>query len=231
MTGMGVVLACLAVKSIGLDYNADAYGMPSSKECETVIQNALPKQKNMGAISLSEEDKEAITRVSFAEAGNQGASGLAGVVYTILNRQKSGAFGNSITEIVNSPKQFEPVEKVGGWINLPPATAEQRAAIDTIINLAADGRLPDLTNGALFFQNPKVVADRAISGEVSEKLVNFGGKQPSAVIKDHSFYTASIAPKVIKGSREKSNDDILSDEKAAAATDVILAIHEGKNVE
>lgn len=37
-------------------------------------------------LKLSESDREAITRVSYAEAATQGEAGLAGVVYTILNR-------------------------------------------------------------------------------------------------------------------------------------------------
>ena len=45
-----------------------------------------------------------------------------------------------------------------------------------------------MTNGARFFQNPQIVADRARRGEVSEGLVNFGGTGPSAVIGAHSFY-------------------------------------------
>ena len=79
--------------------------------------------------------------------------------------------------------------RVGGdWRRLPASTVAQRARTETILNLALEGRLPDLTNGARFFQNPQIVADRATRGEVSEGLVNFGGTGPSAVIGAHSFY-------------------------------------------
>ncbi len=60
--------------------------------------------------------------------------------------------------------------------------------IITIINLALEGRLPDLTNGARYFQNPRIVADRAGAGQVPASLVNFGGAPPSAIIGAHSFY-------------------------------------------
>jgi hypothetical protein len=76
----------------------------------------------------------------------------------------------------------------GDWRRLPVSTVVQRARVETILNLALEGRLPDLTNGARFFQNPQIVADRASRGEVSEGLVNFGGTGPSAVIGAHSFY-------------------------------------------
>ena len=135
------------------------------------------------------EAREAITRVAFAEAGNQGDSGLAAVVYTILNRVQDGRWGATVEAVVNARGQFEPVMRVGGdWRRLPASTVAQRARIETILNLALEGRLPDLTNGARFFQNPQIVADRATRGEVSEGLVNFGGTGPSAVIGAHSFY-------------------------------------------
>jgi N-acetylmuramoyl-L-alanine amidase len=133
--------------------------------------------------------REAITRVAFAEAGNQGDSGLAAVVYTILNRVQDVRWGSTVEAVVNARGQFEPVMRVGGdWRRLPASTVAQRARIETILNLALEGRLPDLTNGARYFQNPQIVADRATRGEVSEGLVNFGGTGPSAVIGAHSFY-------------------------------------------
>jgi hypothetical protein len=64
----------------------------------------------------------------------------------------------------------------------------EQAHIDTILNLALDGRLPDPTNGARYFQNPTIVASRATAGTVSPGVVNFGGRTPVAVIKDHAFY-------------------------------------------
>jgi len=133
--------------------------------------------------------REAITRVAFAEAGNQGDSGLAAVVYTILNRVQDGRWGATVEAVVNARGQFEPVMRVGGdWRRLPGSTVAQRARIETILNLAVEGRLPDPTNGARYFQNPQIVAERATRGEVSEGLVNFGGTGPSAVIGAHSFY-------------------------------------------
>jgi N-acetylmuramoyl-L-alanine amidase len=138
------------------------------------------------------EAREAIARVAYAEAGNQGDSGLAGVVYTILNRVGQGRWGASILAVVDAPHQFEPVMQAGGdWRGLRPVTASQQARIDTMLNLALDGRLPDPTGGALYFQNPKTVAARAAAGTVPRRLVNFGGLSPTAVIGDHAFYQAS----------------------------------------
>jgi hypothetical protein len=133
--------------------------------------------------------REGIARVAYAEAGNQGDSGLAAVVYAILNRLADGRWGFSVDAVLNGRGQFEPVMRVGGdWRALPGVSAAQQARIDTILNLALDGRLPDLTNGARYFQNPGIVAQRARDGTVSPRLVNFGGAAPSAVIGAHSFY-------------------------------------------
>jgi hypothetical protein len=136
--------------------------------------------------------RDGIARVAFAEAGNQGDSGLAGVIYTILNRLQDGRWGSTVDAVLNARSQFEPVMRAGGdWRGLAPVSGAAQARVDTILNLAIDGRLPDLTHGARFFQNPAIVAGRARAGQVSPGLVNFGGATPSAVIGAHSFYAST----------------------------------------
>jgi len=148
-------------------------------------------------VTLSDADREAIGRVAFAEAGNQAEEGLAGVICTILNRLHSGAFGANVTGVLDSPGQFEPVTDVGGqWSNLPALSPGQAVEFNTILDLILQGRLPDPTNGALYFQNPATVAQRAAAGEVSAALVNFGGQTPSAIIRDHSFYIGTPRPRL-----------------------------------
>ena len=172
---------------------------PAQSECQAA---ASEYQASLQSVKLSNEDRDAIARVAFAEAANQGDSGLAGVTYTIINRLISGQWGGSVTAVVNAPRQFEPVHRAGGWRQLPALSPTQRTRVDTIINLALDGRLPDLTNGALLFQNPDVVADREAAGTVSKGLTHFGGSTPSAVIRDHTFY-ASINNAVGAGKAER----------------------------
>ncbi len=137
---------------------------------------------------LSYEDRDALGRVSYAEAGNQGEEGIAAVIFTILNRVNSGHFGSTIQGVIDAPNQFEPATRVGGWRYLPPLDPWQTVQFDTILNLILAGRLPDLTNGALFFQNAEIVAARAARGRVSSYLVDFGGTPPVAEIGDHRFY-------------------------------------------
>lgn len=135
--------------------------------------------------------REAIARVAYAEAAGQGDAGLAGVVFTILNRLSSGEWGTSVEAVVNARSQFEPVMRAGGdWRALRAVTAAERAKIETILNLALEGRLPDPTGGARYFQNPAIVAARARAGTVGPGLVHFGGATPSALIGDHAFYVS-----------------------------------------
>ena len=137
---------------------------------------------------LSFEDREAIGRVTYAEAGNQGAEGIAAVIFTILNRVNSGQFGSSVQRVIDAPNQFEPATRAGGWRYLPPLDPWQSVQFETILNLILAGWLPDLTNGALFFQNARIVAARAARGAGSSYLVDFGGTPPIAEIRDHRFY-------------------------------------------
>jgi N-acetylmuramoyl-L-alanine amidase len=198
--------------------------LPNGVTCPpAVVAPARPPVVAVDAIAdrlASESAREGIARVSFAEAGNQGDSGLAAVVYTILNRLADGRWGASVDAVLNARDQFEPVMRAGGdWRALSPVSPAQQARIDTIINLALDGRLPDLTNGARYFQNPSMVAARVRSGEDSPGLVNFGGETPSAVIGAHSFYTDA------RGSRPRS---AIAAAMRSAAPDTAIFVGENR---
>lgn len=156
------------------------------------VELALAARLNqLRAIVGTAHARDAMARTVIAEAGDQGDSGMAGVAFTILNRLADGRWGGTVEAVVDAPGQFEPVTRAGGsWRSLPPVSAAQEARVNTIVNLALDGRLPDLTGGASYFQNPQIVAARARVGTVSSSLVNFRGAMPSAVIGAHVFYAA-----------------------------------------
>ncbi len=168
--------------------------LPPGVTCPPVALAAALPNDTPAAVDLSvplaaSGVRDGLARVAYAEAGNQGDSGLAAVIYAILNRLADGRWGTSVDAVLNARGQFEPVMTAGGdWRRLPPVSAAQQAHVDAILNLILDGRLPDLTHGARYFQNPKIVASRARAGTVSSQLVNFGGLAPSAVIGAHSFY-------------------------------------------
>ena len=111
------------------------------------------------------------------------------MVHAVLNRVAAGRFGAGVQGVLDAPGQFEPVMRAGGsWRKLPPLTEAQRLVFGTVLELIAQGRLPDLTAGSTYFQNPAIVAQRAAQGQVSPNLVDFGGQAPAAVVRDHSFY-------------------------------------------
>lgn len=157
--------------------------------------------------ALSFEDREAIGRVAYAEAGNQGEEGIAAVIFTILNRVFSGQFQDSVQGVVDAPNQFEPATRAGGWRYLPPLDLTQSIQFETILNLILAGRLPDPTQGALFFQNTRIVAARAAAGVVSPNLVDFGGTPPVAEIRDHRFYDARAAANLSSSHRRTRAED------------------------
>lgn len=161
-------------------------------------------------LKISPADRQVIARVAYAEASNQGDTGLAGVIYTIINRKISGLFGQTISDIANARNQFESVTKAGGWDSLPTPTPDQFARIDTILNLVLDGRIPDVTNGGLYFQNPAIVADRERAGTVSPGLTHFGGSDASAVIRDHTFY-AEVRGAGAKQTAEVTEESLTDD--------------------
>ena len=72
--------------------------------------------------------RDGIARVAFAEAGNQGDSGLAGVIYTILNRLQDGRWGSTVDGVLNARSQFEPVMRA---VNRRPSLTPYRRAILT----------------------------------------------------------------------------------------------------
>ncbi len=159
--------------------------------------------------ALSAEDRDALGRVAYAEAGSQGEEGLAAVAHAVLNRVASGRFGAGVQGVLDAPGQFEPVVRAGGtWRYLSPLTELQRLVFGTILDLILQGRLPDLTGGSTYFQNPVIVAQRAAAGLVSPGLVNFGGQVPAAVVRDHSFYRAagSLGPAPEPRRREPEAD-------------------------
>lgn len=183
---LAVIATCSALTfGAGIPVQSYPYTEGQCREAKQTYQSRVTQLK------ITAQDRLALGRVTLAEAANQGEAGWSGVIYTVFNRLISAGFGDSIQAIINQPGQFEPVSKVGGdWRNLPALTEVDQAKIDTIVNLVLQGRLPDLTNGGIFFQNQKIVASRERNGQVSKGLTGFYGAPEVAQIKDHTFYAA-----------------------------------------
>lgn len=171
-------LTIAAICTLVLKNEAATTAVPPGTNCAQIERDQRANAAKANVRVDDESDREAIGRVAYAEAANQGDRGIAAVVYTIINRVGSGRFGNSVNAVLNAPKQFEPVSRYGGdWRRLPPAPPAARARVDAIVGLALRGELADETGGALYFQNPRIVAARERAGLVSRGLTNFGGQR------------------------------------------------------
>lgn len=56
--------------------------------------------------NVSEEEETLLQQVALAEAGEQGIGGMAFVIQTIMNRVDSGAFPDTIVEVLEQEGQF-----------------------------------------------------------------------------------------------------------------------------
>ena len=159
----------------------------TKKQCQEA--HSEYKEKLTG-LDISIDDRDALARIIEAEASNQGDIGQAYVLFVILNRTIHEDFANQIQKVINKKNQFEPATTAKGWRNLPAVSGEKNAKIQTMINLARSGTMPDPTGGALYFQNVKTVSKREKRGSVSKGLTGFNGSIPKETIKDHTFYTS-----------------------------------------
>ena len=80
----------------------------ASQETETV--DVKPSLTADGEVipRFDAEDRDFMIRTIVFEAANEPEEGKIAVAYVILNRVKSGGWGDSIKDVVTSPWQFEP---------------------------------------------------------------------------------------------------------------------------
>jgi Cell Wall Hydrolase len=138
--------------------------------------------------TVSNNDPEArdyLTRTIAFEASGEPEEGKAAVAHVILNRMRSGKWGDNIKDVVTRRWQFEPwttrrteMEKLS-----PDDPRYQDAA--RIAEAVLTGQMPDPTAGATHFLNPTIVRQRR------------GGSLPSWArgegqpIGRHTFYSAN----------------------------------------
>jgi len=123
---------------------------------------------NDGKYILSDADKDQLIRMSIAEAGGESDEGIAGVMYTVLNRQKAGEKqwgGNKIKDIIHKNKNNEryqfssanPTSPVYYWfkddevINTPEY-AKSKAILEGMLK----GDIIDPTDGGHYFLKPEL---------------------------------------------------------------------------
>ena len=105
------------------------------------------------------DERDYLIRTIAFEASGETEIGKVAVAYVVLNRKKSGRWGDNIKAVVTHPDQFEP------WMTRRKEIEElslndpryQSAAI--IADAVLSGQTPDPTAGATHFLNPTIVRE------------------------------------------------------------------------
>jgi hypothetical protein len=121
------------------------------------------------------EDRDYLIRTIVFEAADEPDEGKAAVAYVILNRMRSGRWGDNVKDVVTRPWQFEPwITRRREMEKLAPDDARYQSAA-RIADAVLTGEMPDPTAGATHFLNPTIVRQRrggflAIMGAVRDRL-------------------------------------------------------------
>jgi hypothetical protein len=134
--------------------------VPFSLEGEVVDMKAPMPELNKSAQNYNAEDRDYLIRTIVFEAATEPDEGKAAVAHVILNREKSGRWGESIKEVVTAPWQFEPWmtrrEEMKSLSRNDPSYSDAARVVDAVLS----DEMPDPTSGATHFLNPVVVRQR-----------------------------------------------------------------------
>lgn len=152
---------------------------------------------------MSPSDRDYAIRTMIGEAGNQSDEGLDAVGSVIMNRVRSGKYGDGVRGVVLAPSQFEPwstrSQELLGYSEDSPEYKRAAAAFDKV--MAKDHSDP--TSGATHFLNEKIVRERR-NGSLPK-----WASGPSTRIGDHTFYG---------GNPDSVFDEYSADSRPAATT-------------
>lgn len=129
------------------------FGFTADWDSATASVNIDTTQKKLiesGDNFYSEEDVYWLSRIIYAESGNQPLTGMLGVGDVVMNRVASAAFPNTVKEVIFDSRygvQFSPVET--GSIYSEPSEECVIAA-----KICLEGY--DIVGGALYFVNPDI---------------------------------------------------------------------------
>src|SRR5262249_40878981 len=109
---------------------------------------------------LTAEDRDYLIRTIAFEASGEPAVAKIAVAYVVLNRTKSGRWGDNIKAVVTQLGQFEPWTTRRTEIEeLSPDDPRYQSAAK-IADAVLSGQTPDPTAGATHFLNPTIVLER-----------------------------------------------------------------------
>jgi cell wall hydrolase len=150
------------------------------------VDVTLPISELSPAIpSYDAEERDYLIRTIVFEATGEPEVGKAAVAFVVLNRERSGRWGDNIEEVVTQPWQFEPWMTKRRQIERLSREDPRYRSAARIADIVLSGQMPDPTAGATHFLNPVIVRQRR------------GGSLPSWAQGDgkpigrHTFYAPS----------------------------------------
>ncbi len=190
--------------------------VPFSSEGGVVDMKSPVPEVNQSTQSYNAEDRDYLIRTIVFEAAAEPDEGKAAVAHVILNRERSGRWGDSIKKVVTAPWQFEPwMTRRQEMKSLSPYDPSYRDAA-RIADAVISDQMPDPTAGATHFLNPAVVRQRR-GGSLPAWASDEG--QP---IGRHTFYKPDEVPQVselIRVSVAESGDALSCSPKEQQAED------------
>lgn len=91
-------------------------------------------------IQLSQEDAEALMKIAYAEAGNQGIEGQLKICEVVYNRVLSDEWPDSVLEVISQPGQFESYAN-GSFAKAQPTAETHLALAEFEKNINADRQI------------------------------------------------------------------------------------------
>lgn len=133
-------------------------------------------------MDLSPADRDLITRTVIGEAGNEPDEGKAAVTSVVLNRLRSGRYGNTASGVVLQPNAFEPWStRRGELLAIDPKSKAYQGA-RSIVDSVVAGDVPDPTGGATHFFAP------AAQRQLNRPSPAWAATPMTARIGGHNFY-------------------------------------------
>jgi spore germination cell wall hydrolase CwlJ-like protein len=123
-------------------------------------KKSMLTERRHTALDHNFDERDYLIRTIVFEASGETEIGKAAVAHVILNRKRSGRWGDKIRDVVTQPWQFEPwmtrkdeIEKLSPN---DPCYLDAAQIADAVLA----GGIPDPTAGATHFLNPVVVRQR-----------------------------------------------------------------------
>jgi Cell Wall Hydrolase len=134
---------------------------PAMEGAMDMVEAKLPIPELDQAVSnYDPEQRDYLIRTIVFEAADEADEGKAAVAHVILNRKRSGRWGDNIKDVVTRPWQFEPwMTRRTEMERLSPDDPRYEDAA-RIADAVLNGQTPDPTAGATHFLNPTVVQQR-----------------------------------------------------------------------